>query len=129
MENPRSPMLAWTVAIAIVIAAAGCGSSAATQTAGRTGPASGTPASSRAARVVISNFSYRPSHLTVARGTRVTFTNRDRTPHTATSTTTAGFDTGTIEPGASRAVTLSKPGTYSYFCQFHAFMRAVVTVR
>jgi plastocyanin len=56
----------------------------------------------------------------------VTFTNHDQT----TATQSGGaFDTGTIAPGASRTVVLERPGTYTYYCQFHAFMRATVVVK
>jgi hypothetical protein len=37
--------------------------------------------------------------------------------------------TGTINPGKSTTITLGRPGTYTYFCQFHAFMHGTITVR
>jgi plastocyanin len=58
----------------------------------------------------------------------VTFVNHDQTAHTATSNKPA-FDTGTVRPGKSSRVTLSKPGNYTYYCQFHAFMHGTVVVR
>ena len=76
----------------------------------------------------ISDYSFHPATITVAPGTRVTFSNHDQTAHTATSTQTA-FDTGTISPGKSATVTLRKPGTYTYICQFHAFMHGTVVVK
>jgi len=69
-----------------------------------------------------------PARISIAPGTRVTFNNRDQTAHTATGMTRP-FDTGTIRPGQSRTVTFIKPGTYTYYCQFHAFMHGTVTVR
>jgi plastocyanin len=80
-----------------------------------------------ATHVTISNYAYQPVKLTVARDTKVTFTNHDQTAHTATSTGT-GFDSGTINPGKSATITVSKPGTYTYSCQFHAFMHGTITV-
>jgi Copper binding proteins, plastocyanin/azurin family len=47
----------------------------------------------------------------------------------AASLSAGAFDTGTIAPGASRTVVLKRPGTYTYYCQFHAFMRATVVVK
>jgi plastocyanin len=38
------------------------------------------------------------------------------------------FDTGTLRPRHSATVVLTKPGTYAYYCQFHAFMRATIIV-
>ncbi len=78
--------------------------------------------------VSIRNYSYHPTTLTVTIGAKVTFTNRDQTSHTATSTKTA-FDTGTVTPGHSAAVVFTKPGIYTYYCQFHAFMRGTIIVK
>jgi plastocyanin len=81
-------------------------------------------------RVTISNYAYQPVKLTVARGTEVTFTNHDQTAHTATATgTKARFDSGTINPGMSATIMVNEPGTYTYYCQFHAFMHGTITVR
>jgi plastocyanin len=78
--------------------------------------------------VSISGYAFHPATITVAAGTRVTFTNHDQTAHTAT-TTGVGFDTGTVAPGKSATVTLRRPGTYAYVCQFHAFMHGTIVVR
>jgi plastocyanin len=110
------------LALAAALAVSACGSS----TGSSTGPSkSGAQAGPR--RVVIAGYAFKPATLTVKAGTRVTFVNRDKTAHTATSQTT-GFDTGTIAAGRSATVTASKPGTYSYYCQFHAFMVAKLIV-
>ncbi len=78
--------------------------------------------------MAISGYAYHPATITVAVGTRVTFSNHDQTAHTATSTMPA-FDTGTVKGGQSAAVVLRKPGVYSYYCQFHAFMRGTIVVK
>lgn len=77
---------------------------------------------------MISSYAFHPGTVTVAPGAKVTFTNRDQTNHTATANGGA-FDTGTLAPGAAKTVVLTKPGTYTYICQFHAFMKATVVVR
>ncbi len=115
--------------IATAALIAGCGgshSSRSTSAAGGSHSSGSTPAA--APTVVISAYAFHPADLTVASGTRVTFVNRDQTAHTATSTTGA-FDAGAIQPGASRTIVLSKPGSYPYYCQFHAFMRGEITVK
>ncbi len=109
--------------VAIVVAAAAL--------ALRTGSPSAAPAKVLAggpAAVAIKNYLYAPAKLTVKAGTKVTFTNGDGTPHTATADTGGAFDTGSLGTGKSKAVVLSKPGTYSYHCVFHAFMTGSVTV-
>ena len=79
-------------------------------------------------KIAISNYSYHPGTITVTAGTRVTFTNHDQTAHTATSAKTA-FDTGTVQPGHSATVVFTRPGAYTYYCQFHAFMHGTIVVR
>jgi plastocyanin len=117
-----------TLASAAVIAAVagGCGSSSASSTSSSDAPQPATKA--QMVSVAISGYAFHPPNLVVAAGTRVTFVNRDSTAHTAT-TTSAGFDSGTLKHGQSATVTLTKPGTFSYICQFHAFMHGTVTVR
>lgn len=135
----KLPVLAVSLALSVSLAA--CGSSAtssthsATSSAAASSAASSTPApaggsaAAHSASVAISGYAYHPVSITVAKGAKVTFTNKDQTAHTATSTQAGTFDTGTLNSGASKTVTLTKPGTYSYYCQFHAFMKATVTVK
>ncbi len=77
--------------------------------------------------VSISGYAYAPATITVRAGARVTFTNHDPTNHTATAQNQS-FDTGTLAQGQSRTLVFNKPGTYSYYCLFHAFMRAKLIV-
>ena len=110
-----------TAALGVLVTA--CGSTSAS-------PAHPAPARQRpaATHLTISGYAYHAATISVAPGTRITLSNHDQTPHTATSTET-GFDTGTIDPGRSATVAVTKPGTYSYYCQFHAFMHGTITVR
>jgi plastocyanin len=136
----RLPLLALSLVLSVALPA--CGSSASSSSTGSAAPAgtsSPAPSSSTAAAtgapaahatsVAISNYAFHPTTITVAKGAKITFTNRDKTAHTATSTQAGVFDTGTVNPGAGKTVTFTKPGTYTYYCQFHAFMKATVTVQ
>jgi plastocyanin len=121
-------------ALALSAVLAGCGSSGSSSSSSRSAAAptsTSTPAANASqgtkVTVAIVNYAFKPADTTVKAGTKLTFTNHDSTAHTATSKT-PGFDTGTLKPGQSATVTVSKPGTYSYYCQFHAFMVATVTV-
>jgi plastocyanin len=80
-----------------------------------------------AAHLTIANYAFAPAVLTVRVGATVTVTNTDSTAHTATAESGA-FDSGTLKPGQSAHLTLSKPGTYTYLCQFHAFMKGTIKV-
>jgi plastocyanin len=131
---------------AVALLAAGCGSSSSSSSAGHTTSASATASSAtttasassaasaspagpakHAVTVAIKNYAYSPATVTVAPGARVTWVNHDATTHTATDG--GAFDTGNINPGQSRSVTLSKPGTYQYMCSFHPFMHGTIIVK
>lgn len=129
-------LLSATAGLVLALTAAGCGS-AGTSSSSRTATSSGSATTKRAARtpatvkavlVAISNFAYAPKTITVRARTKITWINHDSTAHTATATDHA-FDTGTINPGASRSVTVTKPGIYQYICSFHPFMHGTIIVR
>ncbi len=87
----------------------------------------GSGASASGDAVEIVEFLYDPEDLTVPAGTTVTWTNQDQAPHTATAEDSS-FDTDTLQKGDAGEVTLDDPGTYAYYCRFHRFMEATVTV-
>ncbi|ACU72860.1 blue (type 1) copper domain protein [Catenulispora acidiphila DSM 44928] len=93
-------------------------------------PSSGeTGVSNGAAQVVITNFAFSPTTLTVTPGETVTVLNKDSTAHTLTATGKA-FDTGDITPGKSGSfIAPTIPGTYSYICMIHQFMHGTLTVK
>ena len=77
--------------------------------------------------VLIQNFSFKPAHITVKRGTRVTWINKDMTKHTATASNGA-FDSGVLRPGQSYSHTFKTAGKWGYYCKIHPDMRGSVTV-
>ena len=79
------------------------------------------------ARIDIQEFRYAPPLLTVAPGTTVTWTNHDEETHTVTASGGA-FASAGLESGESFAETFAAPGTYTYFCSLHPYMRATVVV-
>jgi plastocyanin len=79
--------------------------------------------------VLIQNFSFKPAHITIKRGTRVTWINKDMTKHTATASNGA-FDSGVLQPGQSYSHTFKTAGrTNNYHCEIHHSMRGSVTVK
>ena len=80
-------------------------------------------------KVVIKGFEYAPPSVAVKAGSKLTFVNQDSAKHTASDKMSDAFDTGTLQKGQSKAVTLDKPGSYDYICEFHVFMKGKVTVR
>ncbi len=90
----RNPALAGLLTLVFGLATAGCGSSSSSSSSHSTSsaptsatakPASSGPTHSGPAAVLISNYAYHPASITVAPGTKITFTNHDQTAHTATS--------------------------------------------
>ena len=105
---------------------AGCGGNDKASTTTTTAPAKAATATSA---IEIKDFLYDPDPATVKAGTKITVHNADDAPHTLTQEGDARtFDSGTIKGGRSGSVTFSKPGTYKYFCEFHATMKGTVTV-
>lgn len=70
---------------------------------------------------------FEPDQVTVAKGTILHFEAHDTT-HSAKSTD-GTYNAGDIAMGASKDVTLSKAGSFTFKCRFHAGMElsAVVT--
>ena len=78
--------------------------------------------------VVIENMQFNPATLTVRRGERIVWVNKDLFPHTVTSAVKA-FDSGSIAPDGSWSFTPRKAGSYPYGCTFHPTMKATITVQ
>jgi plastocyanin len=79
--------------------------------------------------VLIQNFSFKPAHITIKRGTRVTWINKDSTTHTATANNGA-FDSGRLRPGQRFSHTFKTAGrTNKYHCEIHPDMRGSVVVK
>jgi plastocyanin len=81
-------------------------------------------------QIVIDNFSFKPSKLTITAGTKVTWVNRDDVPHTATSTTKPRvIDSKTLDTDERYSQVFRTPGTYAYFCALHPKMTGEIIVK
>lgn len=79
--------------------------------------------------VAIKNFAYVPPTLTVAAGATVTWTNGDNQQHTVTADDGRTFDSNLIGRGQTFQLTApAAPGSYTYHCAVHPFMKATLTV-
>jgi plastocyanin len=126
----RTPLSLLLVSASLpVVAGCGGGNGSDSSTTATTASSTTGGAAQSAAKVDISNFEYAPDPVTVKAGGTITWTNSDPDEHTATSDDHKTFDTGTLEKGDSKTVTLTKPGTYTYVCSFHAFMHGTVVVK
>ena len=77
--------------------------------------------------VVIDGTRFEPASLTVQRGDRVVWINRDPFPHTATAA--GAFDSGSIAAGKSWRFAARASGTFEYLCTFHPNMKGTLVVR
>jgi plastocyanin len=79
--------------------------------------------------VLIQNFSFNPANITIKRGTKVIWINRDSTAHTATANNGRSFDSGRLGPGQRFSHTFKRAGKKSYHCEIHPDMKGSVTVK
>lgn len=78
-------------------------------------------------RVKIVDFAFDPARITIARGTRVRWTNAGSARHTSTSNTGV-WNSGPIAPGASFSRLFKRAGTFRYHCAFHTQMHGKIVV-
>lgn len=77
--------------------------------------------------IVIEGMRFQPAALTVKRGDRVVWVNRDVVPHTATAS--GAVDSPAIAPGASWGATLARRGHHEIVCTLHPTMKASLDVK
>lgn len=81
-------------------------------------------------QVIINNFAFGPTTLTVKAGTTVTWVNKDGDAHTVTGVGAKPlFGSQPLDTGDSFSFTFEKPGSYAYFCKIHPSMKGTVIVQ
>jgi plastocyanin len=128
------PSRALAASVLLLAALAGCGGGDGSSSSSPTPSDSATkssPPKGGKATITIQDFTFTPSTLTVAPGTKITVRNTDSVTHTVTATDKKkSFDTGDVAGGATATFTApSTAGSYSYKCSVHPFMKATLTVK
>jgi plastocyanin len=122
-------VLAGIIALLIL---SGCSPAASTPVSNQPPPtiASSTVSTSvvPAVTVNITNFTFDPNVLKVAKWTTVTWTNKDSAAHTVTSDSKV-FDSGNMAQGGTFSFTFKDIGDFSYHCTYHPGMTAKITVQ
>lgn len=134
LPRPLLPIAALAVA-AVALAACGSGSSYGNAPPPAATGATSAPAASSAVVVRAvegagdpnTAWKFVPAVVTVPVGSTVTFTNTGAVQHTATADG-GSFDTGAIDPGASKQVRFSTAGTFAFHCSFHPWMKGTIVV-
>jgi plastocyanin len=80
------------------------------------------------AKIVVKDFMFNPTPLTVKAGSTVTWTNMDDEPHTVVSDT-AVFKSGGMDTNESFSYKFDKPGTYHFACSIHPRMVGTIVVQ
>jgi plastocyanin len=114
-----------SAAAASTAASASPSAAAASAAASASAPASA--AAGAAGTVDIKNTAFNPTSLTVAAGTKVTWTNSDGFAHTVTLDDNS-VDSGNIAGGVTFDHTFATAGTFAYHCKIHSTMHGTVTV-
>ncbi len=78
--------------------------------------------------VAIRDFAFATGNLQVPVGAKVTWTNYDDAPHSATAND-GSWDTGILNNSENRTLTFDKAGDYTYYCTVHPSMVARLQVR
>ena len=78
---------------------------------------------------MIKNFSFKPANITIKRGMKVRWINKDSTTHTATANKKRSFDSGRLRPGESYTHTFKSAGKKPYHCEIHTDMKGTITVK
>jgi plastocyanin len=80
--------------------------------------------------VIISDFAFQPSKITIKKGTTVTWTNRDSAHHDITPDQPSdNFKASKLlSKGESYSFTFNTAGHYSYHCSPHPYMKANIEV-
>jgi len=85
-------------------------------------------AAARTYAVTIEGVQFHPGTLTVHRGDRIVWTNKDPFPHTVTADA-RGFDSHSLAPEASWTYVANRRGEYPYACTLHPTMKGKIIVQ
>ena len=84
--------------------------------------------STEANTIVLENFHFAPTSLTVTAGTTVSWQNLDGEPHTVVSSDGL-FRSGGLDQNDVFTFTFDKPGTYKFLCSIHPQMIGTIVVK
>jgi plastocyanin len=137
VSTTRSLLAAAAAGAALTLSACGGGPAPAAAAPASAAPATATPSTAAPSpvntsnpvattSVNIANFAFSPAAITVKAGVTVTWTNQDEDAHTVAIT--GAPVSQPLQNGDKYTHTFAQPGTYSYLCTIHPFMRGVVVV-
>ena len=78
--------------------------------------------------VEIHNLKFNPATLTIAAGTKVTWVNEDKAPHTVTDKGKV-FRSAGLDTKDSFSYSFESPGEFTYICTIHPMMVGKIVVK
>ena len=90
--------------------------------------AGGAAGASAANEVSIDNFAFNPKIATIARGSKLTWRNRDDVPHKIQSTDNRFTASPILDTKAAYSMSFPESGEFPYFCSIHPVMQGKVVV-
>jgi plastocyanin len=78
--------------------------------------------------IVIKDFAFSPSTLTVVPGTTVTWVNKDESPHTIAEKGKT-FRSAALDTNDRFSYTFAQPGEFTYYCTMHPMMVGKIIVK
>jgi plastocyanin len=79
-------------------------------------------------RIVVKNFMFQPTSLSVKVGSTVTWTNMDEEPHTVVSSSGL-FRSNGLDTKDTFSYKFEKAGTYTFMCSIHPQMVGTIIVK
>jgi plastocyanin len=76
----------------------------------------------------IDNFQFTPATLTVQAGTKIRWINNDDVPHLIVNVQNRFKQSPLLDSDQQFSTTLTRPGTYDYFCSLHPMMKGKIIV-
>lgn len=116
----RTTLILSAALLIAVFALAGCGTTATKKTT------NDKPLVVKKVSIEIKDFAFKPQTITIARKSRVTWTNKDAGTH---SVDAGEFSSGTIGPGESYSYQFMSVGTFPYRCAVHPYMEGTIIVK
>ena|SRR4249920_1321738 len=118
-------IMAFTIWISMAISSCNSGHAQSTVSATSSGDAT-----EKDAQVVIENMGYHPASITITKGSKVTWTDKQSfIPHDVVSDEDGLFDSGNLHKDDTFSHTFNDAGTFTYYCSHHKKMHGTVIVK
>lgn len=86
-------------------------------------------AAAKTITINIKEYKYSKPSITVKKGTKIKWVNKDEMKHNATTSKAGGPKGPLLAKGKSYTWTASKKGTFNYTCSPHPFMKGKIIVK